>query len=61
MSVKGQHFRKGMDIKKYQENKFWVKGDAKDFLDDKGKPLQKGKEDVKIKEQEQDKNKCSPT
>ena len=50
MSVKGQHFRKGMDMKKYQDNKFWDKKD-----------LPVPKEDVKIKEQEQDKNKCSPT
>tara|TARA_B110000285_G_scaffold182801_1_gene206705 strand:- start:651 stop:803 length:153 start_codon:yes stop_codon:yes gene_type:complete len=50
MSYKKQHFRKGMDIKKYQDNKFWDKKD-----------LPVPKEDVKIKEQEQDKNKCSPT
>jgi hypothetical protein len=32
MSIKGQHFRKGMDVEKYQSNPFWEKENKKKKL-----------------------------
>jgi hypothetical protein len=32
MSIKGQHFRQGMDVEKYQSNPFWEKENKKKTL-----------------------------